>query len=51
VARRIRSIENSSDLIENQTRDPLVGTIVSRPSTLPRAPPHIDIYFKLNLMI
>jgi hypothetical protein len=37
-AGRIRSIENSNDLIGNRTRDPPAYSIVSQPTTLQRAP-------------
>jgi hypothetical protein len=37
-AGKIRSIAKSSDLIENRTRDLPACSIVSQPTTLPRAP-------------
>jgi hypothetical protein len=38
AAGRIRSIEKSSDLVENQTRNLLACTVVPQPTTPPRAP-------------
>jgi hypothetical protein len=38
VARRIRSILKSNNLIGNRTRDPPACSIVPQPTTLPRAP-------------
>jgi hypothetical protein len=38
AAGRIRSIENSNDLIESRTRDLPTCSIVPQPTTLPRAP-------------
>jgi hypothetical protein len=38
AAGKMRSIEQSNDLIGNRTRDLLVGTVVPLPTTQPRAP-------------
>jgi hypothetical protein len=46
VAARIRSIEKSSELIGNRTRDLPACSVVSQSTTLPRAPGALRVKVK-----
>jgi hypothetical protein len=51
TAGRTWSIEKSNDLIGNQTRDILACSVVPRPTTLPRAPFTVSLFFSLQVSL